>query len=200
MGRSSCQTWFRAKSSVQPPGIADLKDLPGRKPGPLRILWAARWEHDKNPELFFKALEILKADKIPFRLSVIGQSFRDRPDVFTEAHNTFSSHLDHWGYQKTRADYERVLQQSDVIVSTANHEFFGISIVEAIAAGAYPLVPDRLSYPEIIGLAQIEGTEQFFYDGSSGDLANKLIRLAARIDQGSLLSTAFNPAALTDRF
>ena len=191
---------IRAKSSVHHPGIADLEYLPERKPGPLRILWAARWEHDKNPELFFKALEILKADNVPFRLSVIGQSFRDRPDVFAGAREIFSGHIDHWGYQKIRADYEHVLQQADVVVSTANHEFFGISVVEAIAAGVYPLVPDRLSYPEIIGQAQIENAEQFFYDGSFGDLADKLIHLAARIDEGSLLTTAFNPAAITDRF
>jgi glycosyltransferase involved in cell wall biosynthesis len=191
---------IRAKSSVHPPGIADLKDLTERKPGPLRILWAARWEHDKNPELFFEALKILKENKVQFRLNVIGQSFRDRPDVFARARKIFSGHIDHWGYQKTRPGYERVLKQSDVIVSTANHEFFGISVVEAIAAGAYPLIPDRLSYPEIIGLAQIENAEQFFYDGSPRDLANKLRRLAARVNEGALFSATINPPALTDRF
>jgi len=191
---------IRAKSSVLPPGIADFTSLPEREPGPVRILWAARWEHDKNPELFFEAIEILKANEVQFKLSVIGQSFRDRPDVFSEAHRRFADHIDHWGYQKTRPDYERVLQQSDVIVSTANHEFFGISVVEAIAAGAYPLVPNRLSYPEILGLAQIENAEQFFYDGSPGDLANKLARLAACVDKGGLFPAEINPAILTDRF
>ncbi|MCP4259189.1 MAG: DUF3524 domain-containing protein [Planctomycetes bacterium] len=191
---------IRAKSSVHPPGIADLEDIPGRKPGPLRILWAARWEHDKNPELFFKALEILKENKVQFRLSVIGQSFRDQPDVFAAANKNFSDHIDHWGYKKTRAGYESVLKQADVIVSTANHEFFGISVIEAIAAGAYPLVPARLSYPEIIGLAEIENAEQFFYDGLPQDLANKLGRLATRINEGALFSADINPAALTDRF
>ena len=191
---------IRAKSSVHPPGIADLTALPEREPGPVRILWAARWEHDKNPELFFEALEILKANEVQFKLSVIGQSFRDRPDVFSEAHRRFADHIDHWGYQKTRADYERVLQQSDVIVSTANHEFFGISVIEAIAAGAYPLVPNRLSYPEILGLARIENAEQFFYDGSPGDLANKLGRLAARVGKGGFFPATINPAILTDRF
>jgi len=191
---------IRAKSAVHPPGIADLSPLPERDPGPVRILWAARWEHDKNPELFFEALEILKANEVQFKLSVIGQSFRDRPDVFAKAHHRFADHIDHWGYQNTRSDYERVLQQSDVIVSTANHEFFGISIIEAVAAGAYPLVPNRLSYPEILGLTQIDNAEQFFYDGSPADLANKLCWLAARVGKGGLFPAAINPAILTDRF
>ena len=191
---------IRAKASVHPPGIADLTGFCERKPGPLRILWAARWEHDKNPKLFFEALDILNVNEVQFRLSVIGQSFRDQPDVFSKSHSRFSDYIDHWGYQKTRPDYERVLMQADVIVSTANHEFFGISVVEAIAAGAYPLVPNRLSYPEILGLGRIENAEQFFYDGSPGDLAHKLSRLAARINEGALFPATINPATLTDRF
>ncbi|MDX1664197.1 MAG: hypothetical protein R3272_10400, partial [Candidatus Promineifilaceae bacterium] len=33
---------------------------------------------------------------------------------------------------------------------TALHEFFGISILEAIYCHTFPILPDRLSYPEII--------------------------------------------------
>jgi len=138
---------IRAKSSVHQPGIGDFPARQARKPGPVRILWAARWEHDKNPEDFFAALAILKAKDIPFRVSVIGQSFRDRPEVFGRAHSDFDEHVDLWGYQQNRDDYVQALCEADVVVSTANHEFFGIGVLEAIAAGAYPIVPERLSYP-----------------------------------------------------
>lgn len=189
---------IRAKSSVYSPGITDYPARKARKSGPLRILWAARWEHDKNPEDFFEALEILKAKNVPFRFSVIGQSFRDRPAVFDQAHNDFHDHIDFWGYQQSRGDYEHALCQADVVVSTANHEFFGISVVEAIAAGAYPLVPNRLSYPEILGLRRIEGAEQFFYDGTARDLADKLSGLADRIKKNALWPVAITPTILTD--
>jgi glycosyltransferase involved in cell wall biosynthesis len=185
------------KSSVYPPGIADFPARGMREPGPLRILWAARWEHDKNPEDFFKALEMLKAENVPFRISVIGQSFRDRPAVFDQAYNDFRDHIDLWGYQQSRHDYERALFSADVVVSTANHEFFGISIIEAIAAGAYPLVPNRLSYPEILGLGRIEGAGQFFYDGTVRDLANKLRRFADHVGKDALWPPTIGPATLT---
>ena len=37
----------------------------------------------------------------------------------------------------------------DVVVSTADHEFFGIAVCEAVWAGAIPIVPNRLSYVEL---------------------------------------------------
>ena len=189
---------IRAKSSVHPPGIPDFPARRKRKAGPLRVLWAARWEHDKNPEDFFEALSMLKKNKISFRLSVIGQSFRDRPEVFERAQQMLQGHIDLWGYQKSRNDYERALRQADVIVSTANHEFFGIGVVEAVAAGAYPLVPERLSYPEILGLGRIEGAERFFYDGTPRGLADKLIELADRMEKATLWPELISPATLTD--
>ena len=191
---------IRAISSVYPPGIAEFPGRPAREPGPLHILWAARWEHDKNPEDFFEALGILKANDVQFKVSVIGQSFRDRPEVFGQAHGYFHDHIDHWGYQQSREDYGHALSQADVIVSTSNHEFFGIGVVEAIAAGAYPLLPNRLSYPEIFGLGRIEGAEQFFYDGTVWNLADKLSQLAARIKKGALWPATITPATLTNRF
>ena len=42
-----------------------------------------------------------------------------------------------------------LLASSDVAVSTAINEFFGIAMIEAAYAGCFPLVPDRLAYPEI---------------------------------------------------
>jgi hypothetical protein len=42
------------------------------------------------------------------------------------------------------------LREATVTVSTAIHEYFGISIVEAIYAHTFPILPRRLSYPELI--------------------------------------------------
>ena len=150
------------------------------QPEPLRILWAARWEHDKNPEDFFDALKILKAGDINFRLSVIGESFRDSPKVFGWAKDFFADEIDNWGYQHSRADYERVIAGSDVIVSTAAHEFFGITVLEAVSAGVFPVVPKRLSYPEILCYDENGPTKDFFYAGSVKSLADKLTELTHR--------------------
>ena len=73
-----------------------------------------------------------------------------------------------------------------MIVSTADHEFFGISVVEAIAAGAYPLLPRRLAYPEILNASEYVRAGEFFYDGSVGGLAQRLAQLALRLKHNDL--------------
>ena len=84
------------------------------------------------------------------RLHVVGQAFKNSPIVFANAKDEFAADIATWGYVETREEYEFVLRDSDVVVSTANHEFFGIGIVEAMTHGVLPILPDRLSYPELL--------------------------------------------------
>ena len=51
---------IRRKTFVHPPGVSPWPTRQRRRPGPIRILWAARWEHDKNPTTFFEAMKIVK--------------------------------------------------------------------------------------------------------------------------------------------
>jgi glycosyltransferase involved in cell wall biosynthesis len=174
------------KACVHPPGVQSIPKRGERRPGPVRILWAARWEHDKNPETFFEALSRLARQGIEFRLSVVGEQFRETPEAFRQIRKHFADCIDRWGYQADRSDYEAALREADVFISTAEHEFFGISAVEAALAGAYPLLPRRLAYPEIFGFEPETVTEPFFYDGSAADLANKLSTLARQQGEATL--------------
>jgi len=174
------------KSAIYPPGIASFPRRGERKSGPMRILWAGRWEHDKNPDDFFAALKILKESGCDFRLDCLGQQFRDGPECFAWAKDYFADNIDGWGYQENKSDYDKILCQADIFVSTANHEFFGISAAEAITAGAYPLLPQRLAYPEILRGIETITTCNFFYDGSVRELAEKLKSLSQRIQAGDL--------------
>jgi glycosyltransferase involved in cell wall biosynthesis len=99
--------------------------------------------------------------------------------VFAVMRETFGDKIDRWGYQESRREYESALADADVVISTAVHEFFGISVVEAIAAGAQPLLPRRLAYPEILGPLG-SAADTLFYDGSSGQLVARLESLAVR--------------------
>ncbi len=175
-------------SDVHYPGIEPTlaADNSQRTPGPMRICWNARWEHDKNPEEFFAALRILVEKSIDFRLIVLGESFANSPAVFATAQRDFADRIEHWGYAETPSDYQRWLASADVVVSTAHHEFFGIGVVEAIATGAIPVLPNRLAYPEVMSRLCKDGShEKFLYNGRGDDavdrLAERLVWLAGDV-------------------
>lgn len=146
---------IRGRSEVVPVGV-DLEPIDALRPqaadreGPLRILWNHRWEFDKAPEAFFRVIERLENVGLDYDLAVAGQSFRRAPDVFERARRRFAHRLKVFGTVPSRDEYLRLLLESDVVVSTAIHEFFGIAVVEAVYAGCTPLLPHRLSYPELI--------------------------------------------------
>jgi glycosyltransferase involved in cell wall biosynthesis len=55
-----------------------------------------------------------------------------------------------FGYVASRNDYIKWLKRGTIVVSTAIQENFGMSVIEAVIMGCFPLLPNRLSYPEII--------------------------------------------------
>ncbi len=192
---------IRERSDVFGVGVdISARRPPDRRPGPMRILWAARWEHDKNPEDFFEAIEMLESRGIDYRLSVIGEQFREYPKAFDRARHRFAAKIDKWGYLPARDEYEGALVEADVFVSTANHEFLGISCIEACMAGAYPILPQRLAYPEILRLDEDPDMGRFFYDGSPNHLAQKLVELSGRIESAGLVSEADNARRVVERF
>ncbi|MDW8148188.1 MAG: DUF3524 domain-containing protein [Roseiflexaceae bacterium] len=145
-----------ARSHVLPPGIdlarLDLPSPPARASAgeaPI-LLWNSRWEYDKGPETFFGALAELKQRRIDFRLIVIGEHIDPQHPTFVAAREEFADRTLAWGYAPDLETYRRLLHQADIVVSTAIQEFFGIAVVEAIFCGCVPLLPRRLSYPELI--------------------------------------------------
>ena len=168
-------------------GISEENAAPAASSVPL-ILWNHRWEFDKCPEIFFNALK--EADgrlksagvEIPFNIAVLGENFQAKPKAFIEAKEYFGERILQYGYCDSRAEYISWLQKSDIVISTAVQENFGISIVEAIRYGCFPLLPDRLSYPELI-------PDKFHKDviyGSDADLAEKLTAILSNIDEANL--------------
>jgi glycosyltransferase involved in cell wall biosynthesis len=137
------------KSRVLYPGIDDTVITRRRRRNEVPyILWNHRWEHDKNPDLFFRTLISLKEKGYDFKLIVLGESFARKPGIFKIANSELSDRIVHWGYAESKTEYYRLLAQSDILPTTSFQEFFGLSVIEAIASGVIPLLPSRLSYPD----------------------------------------------------
>ncbi|MBN1648952.1 MAG: DUF3524 domain-containing protein [Spirochaetales bacterium] len=114
------------------------------------IVWNHRWEFDKQPDVFFRAIDRLAREGINFRLSLLGENFQTVPAEFKTARKCHESRITHYGWLESRSEYFAALRKGSIVVSTAIQENFGISIAEAVLAGCIPLLPDRLVYPELL--------------------------------------------------
>jgi glycosyltransferase involved in cell wall biosynthesis len=144
--------------------------------GPLRIVWNHRWEHDKAPERLFEALYRLQERKVSFHLHLLGQRFRDLPPVFDGAREHLGDSVKSWGFIEGEKKYRSILASADLVVSTALHDFQGLAVLEAVAAGCLPLVPDRLAYPEFF-------PEEFRYPSFEEDEEKEVQVLSGHLEE-----------------
>ena len=140
------------KSAVLYPGVTlpDYSQVDAAKQvAPPLIVWNHRWGYDKNCEIFFEAVRALEDRGVDFRLALMGENFGRIPDAFRMAEKRFKHKIMQFGPVAGRREYEKWLKRGALVISTADQENFGIAVVEAMLMGCLPLLPERLSHPEI---------------------------------------------------
>ncbi len=148
-GLPSAAEVLAERSSVLPVGVDRPAGARRRSTGgPPRILWPHRWEADKAPAVFVRAIEGLIADGHQFELVLAGEDPMASPDRQRLLAVAGDRVVGAGPFDP--AAYRQHLHDADIVVSCADHEFFGVAVVEAMRAGCLPLVPDGLSYPELV--------------------------------------------------
>jgi len=153
---------------------------------PLLIAWAARWEYDKGPDRLLAIISALEEQQVDFRLCILGQKFRHIPEYFTQIEQKFAHRLDQFGYADSKAEYLLWLEHADIFLSTAVHEFQGLSVLEAVNVNCIPVLPKRLVYPELF-------SDRYLYDTNDDitieakNAANMIANIANTVthEQGS---------------
>jgi len=153
---------------------------------PLRILWSARFEHDKGGEGLLRILAQLEQRDLSYELAITGQQFRNSPPVFEQIKQEYARRIVQFGYVESLRDFQALQAAADIVLSTAEHEFQGLAVMQAVAAGCVPVVPDRLAYREQYPAA-------LRYDSCPGDpekeagaAAQLISDLADKLCQGGL--------------
>ena len=70
--------------------------------------------------------------------------------------------------------YRQILRSCDIVLSTALHDFQGLAVLEGVASGCVPVVPDRLAYPELL-------PRRYRYESHIGDGEREAQVLADRL-------------------
>ncbi|MDJ0653362.1 MAG: DUF3524 domain-containing protein [Xanthomonadales bacterium] len=139
------------KATLLPVGIDArllIREKPTETAAPLTLLWNHRWEYDKGPDRLLLALKELRRRQVGFRIDIAGQRFRQVPEALQTIQREFTHELGQFGPIEDRLEYEKRLSRGGLVLSTALHDFQGLAMLEAAAAGCVPMVPDRLAYPE----------------------------------------------------
>jgi len=113
------------------------------------IVWNHRWEYDKGLQDLQEIIKALLLADIDFIFHIIGQQFRRSPEIMLENIDILGTHAGKVGFIESRTEYLALLASSHMVLSTAEHEFQGLAVLEAVACGCVPIVPHRLVYPEL---------------------------------------------------
>ena len=159
---------------------------------PLRLIWVGRFEYDKGAAGLLRFLQRLERESINYEIAVLGQQFRNSPKEFADIERTFAHRLVQFGYVAETADYQGWLQAADIVISTADHEFQGLAVLEAVMSGALPLVPDRLAYPELYPAEFCYLSNPADPDCEADAAVTHLLELARGLEAGSM-----RPPAMT---
>ena len=142
------------KSRVMPLGVdlSGINKIVHSKPkneAPV-LLWNHRWEHDKNMGLYLESLLKLKDENIPFNLVALGEQRGRKSRDWQVFKDALKDRILHWGYVDSYSEYIIWLKRSDILPVTSQHDYFGVSVIEAVYAGCFPILPNALAYPEHI--------------------------------------------------
>ncbi|KAL3930191.1 MAG: hypothetical protein SGBAC_011870, partial [Bacillariaceae sp.] len=176
-------------------GASDTSDLES-----INILWNARLEEDKNPAAFLDLIHQIRRRRIkkndneqqrPIQLIILGTDPSKDHKWETRIRKEFPMEMVlHFGFCQDRKEYAQWLQKAHIVVSTAKHETFGISIIESVFSGALPLLPKRLSYPELFPPELFE--QEHLYNTTRKDGVDKFLHLMDIIQDND--ATAYHAA------
>tara|TARA_R110002094_G_scaffold27511_2_gene40567 strand:- start:1278 stop:2408 length:1131 start_codon:yes stop_codon:yes gene_type:complete len=116
----------------------------------IRIIWASRWEYDKGPDRLLAILEALEKRGVDYRIAIVGEQFRHAPQQFESIKQAFGDQIVQFGFVPSKEDYYQWLASAQIALATSIHEFQGLAMLEAVAAGCVPVLPRRLAYPELV--------------------------------------------------
>jgi glycosyltransferase involved in cell wall biosynthesis len=155
------------RSAILPVPVKPIRPAHQREPG--LIVWNHRWEYDKAPERFTDAMLALAEQGKDFRLALLGKRPQRTPEPLQRLRRELPDRIVADG-RLPREQYCELLGRADIAISTAIHEFQGISMIEATSAGALPLVPDALCYRE-------QYPQQYRYPpGNTNALVERLVQ------------------------
>lgn len=154
---------IESKSSVLPLGlqIIEMNEIIVEDKFPeTTLLWNHRWDDDKNPQAFLGLLDQLDRNKTSFKLCLTSQSSK-KSDIENEIEKKYRREIIHNKYIESKSEYFKTMSRCHFLPVMPGHDYFGISVLEAVYCGVTPLLPQNMVYEEHLPISQYP---DFFYE------------------------------------
>lgn len=164
------------ESTVVLPGVPSLKDAPGAAERDRSVLIAQRLEEEKETSLGLRAFSASGLADAGWRLDLAGEgALRGSLENLAQSLGISGSVR----FLGRRSDLPQLMQRSGILLATCPHEHFGLTVVEAMAAGLPVVAAGSAGHRETVGLAS---EPSLFPPGDVPKAAQLLGRLANHPD------------------
>ena len=151
---------IESRVEIEPIPLADecfaAERIPAARHASVNLVWNHRHEWDKGVDRLPFLLRQLADSGLDFRFHLLGQRFRSEPPGISESLTWLEAnprYCGRTGFIASAVEYRSLLARCDVVLSTALQEFQGLAVMDAVAQGCMPCVPDRLAYRDWVPAA-----------------------------------------------
>jgi glycosyltransferase involved in cell wall biosynthesis len=151
--QESIEKKYNKKSTVIFPPI-DLSEFKLTTKKEVSVITISRYSEEKNLDF---ALEVMENIKIPYQIfgnTNTKSNFIYFQNLLSKTKNFGTNSLINLKKNEDRTSVVEALQRSKVYFHTAP-ETFGITIIEGIAAGCVPIVPDNSAHRETVPISEL---------------------------------------------
>lgn len=138
-----------------------------------RVVFASRWDQEKQPDFYMDLIEHLSDDSITFAVLPSNQLRSNRPDLVERARKLESKGLLEICPTYSKDHYYSEIARSRVLFNCALQDWTSVTVSEADALGTNVLFPAYRSFPETFN----NDHERLYVPWSLDDAANKLLPL-----------------------
>ena len=150
--------------------VESIKMFPARR---RRVVFAARWDQEKQPDFFMDIAEKLKTSEIEFAVVQGGPLRSNNPEYIERARKLEQEGILSIYENLSKNQYYEMLNDSKLMFNCALQDWTSNTVSEADALGCNVLFPAYRSFPEIFN----NDAERLYIPWSINDAVSKIKKL-----------------------
>jgi glycosyltransferase involved in cell wall biosynthesis len=134
-------------------GISDGFSIPQHKERKNQVVFSSRWDQEKNPEFFIEVARAVKNARpdVTFVVCTSAPTMRSNGlELLSVLSRAYDDQVVEVHENLSKEEYYAILCESKVQFNCASQDWVSFTLLEASAAGCFPVYPKFRSFPETL--------------------------------------------------